>query len=267
VISFLGHPVASGFTSGAAIIIGLSQVKYIVGYEIPRSSQVHETIGGLIDHVDGLSWITLVLGLIWIFYLIANRKLAVRYRKQLGWMLPLGPLVSSMIGILLVFAVKPLREDLEVEYVGDIPSGIFPVSVSDWKLENVPKVLPTALSATLIGFMESIAISKHLAALNGYEIEAGQELFALGVSNIAGSFFLVLPSDRKLLEICSGPPNWSKDSVLWHRHLSCDGSHPLAPHACLSLLAEIRVGCHRDHFRDSSRCLPGGDQTFPREEN
>merc|ERR1719434_460219 len=193
VISFLGHPVASGFTSGAAIIIGLSQVKYIVGYEIPRSSQVHETIGGLIDHVDGLSWITLVLGLVWIFYLIANRKLAVRYKKQLGWMLPLGPLVSSMLGILLLFAVKPLREDSEVDYVGDIPSGIFPVSVSDWKLENVPKVLPTALSATLIGFMESIAISKHLAALNGYEIEAGQELFALGVSNIAGSFFSCFP--------------------------------------------------------------------------
>jgi MFS superfamily sulfate permease-like transporter len=107
-------------------------------------------------------------------------------------MLPLGPLISSVVGILLVFAFKE-TDDFDVDYVGDIPGGIFPVSVSDWKLENVPKVIPTALSATLIGFMESIAISKHLAALNGYEIEAGQELFALGVSNIAGSFFSCFP--------------------------------------------------------------------------
>jgi len=194
VISFMGHPVASGFTSGAAIIIGLSQVRYIVGYEIPRSSRVHETIEGLIDNIDGFSWITFLLGLVWIGYLIGNRKLATRYKKQLGWMLPLGPLISSVVGILLIFIVKPLRnDDLDVQYIGDIPSGIFPVSVSDWKFENVPKVIPTALSATLIGFMESIAISKHLAALNGYEIEAGQELFALGMSNIAGSFFSCFP--------------------------------------------------------------------------
>uniref|UniRef100_A0A7S1AG56 STAS domain-containing protein n=1 Tax=Noctiluca scintillans TaxID=2966 RepID=A0A7S1AG56_NOCSC len=194
IISFMGHPVASGFTSGAAIIIGLSQVKYIVGYDIPRTSRVHETIEGLIDNIDGLSWITLLLGFVWIGYLIGNRKLATRFKKQLGWMLPLGPLISSGVGILLIFLVTPLRDDdLDVQYIGDIPSGIFPVSVSDWKFENIPKVIPTALSATLIGFMESIAISKHLAALNGYEIEAGQELFALGMSNIAGSFFSCFP--------------------------------------------------------------------------
>jgi len=34
-VAFLGHPVVSGFTSGAAIIIGLSQTKYIMGYDIP----------------------------------------------------------------------------------------------------------------------------------------------------------------------------------------------------------------------------------------
>merc|ERR550525_1027397 len=46
-VSFLGHPVTSGFTSGAAIIIGLSQLKYILGYDIRKSQYVHETLGAI----------------------------------------------------------------------------------------------------------------------------------------------------------------------------------------------------------------------------
>jgi len=41
--------------------------------------------------------------------------------------------------------------------------------------------------------MESIAIGKNLAAKHGYEIEAGQEMFALGVSNLIGAMFSCYP--------------------------------------------------------------------------
>merc|ERR1711988_253628 len=44
-VSFLGHPVTSGFTSGAAIIIGLSQVKYWLGFKIAKSQFVYVTVG------------------------------------------------------------------------------------------------------------------------------------------------------------------------------------------------------------------------------
>eukprot|EP00438_Fugacium_kawagutii_P023876 Skav233790 [mRNA] locus=scaffold780:314761:320666:- [translate_table: standard] len=42
----------------------------------------------------------------------------------------------------------------------------------------------SVLGATLIGYMESIAIGKNLAATNGYEIDAGQEMLALGIANV-----------------------------------------------------------------------------------
>ena len=41
--------------------------------------------------------------------------------------------------------------------------------------------------ATLIGYMESIAIGKNLAATNGYEIDATQEMLALGIANVVGA--------------------------------------------------------------------------------
>jgi len=42
------------------------------------------------------------------------------------------------------------------------------------------------IKATLIGYMESIAIGKNLAATNGYDIDAGQEMLALGIANVVG---------------------------------------------------------------------------------
>ena len=48
-------------------------------------------------------------------------------------------------------------------------------------------VMSTALSVSVIGYMESIAIAKSLASKHKYEVSAGQELFALGLSNVFGS--------------------------------------------------------------------------------
>ena len=63
------------------------------------------------------------------------------------------------------------------------------MSLEAWNFGNFGKVLPTAMSCCLIGYMESIAIGKNLAAKHGYSLEAGQELLALGVSNVVGALW------------------------------------------------------------------------------
>ena len=47
IVNFLSHPVISGFTSAAALIIGFSQLKHLLGVNIPRSNYVHEIFHGL----------------------------------------------------------------------------------------------------------------------------------------------------------------------------------------------------------------------------
>lgn len=203
-VSFLGHPVVSGFTSGAAIIIGLSQVKYILGFSVAKSEFVYVTLGNIWSGIsDGkIEPVTLALGLTWILFLFGNRKISQKVKKlsKLG---PLGPLIACAMGILLIWLCVPLREEHHVKYVGDVPSGIFPVTLGTLigtadhpfskVISDIPKVLPTAISATLIGYMESIAIGKTLATSHGYNIDAGQELFALGASNLIGSMFGCYP--------------------------------------------------------------------------
>mmetsp|Transcript_2527 Transcript_2527/g.7108 ORF Transcript_2527/g.7108 Transcript_2527/m.7108 type:complete len:831 (-) Transcript_2527:236-2728(-) len=193
-VSFLGHPVTSGFTSGAAIIIGVSQVKYLVGFEVPKSEFIYKVIWGIATKLDQTKPVTLCLGLMWLAYLLLNKKVAQRYKslKMLG---PIGPLVCCLAGILLAWlALPPDPESAwHVKVVGSVPSGFSPISVLGWRLRYVPTVLPTALSVCLIGYMESIAIGKNLAAQHGYDIDAGQELFALGVANLIGAMFSCYP--------------------------------------------------------------------------
>jgi len=73
-VAFLGHPVVSGFTSGAAVIIGLSQVKYIVGFDIAKSQYVYVTLGNLFGNIKKLKYMPFILGLIWLFTLIFFQK-------------------------------------------------------------------------------------------------------------------------------------------------------------------------------------------------
>lgn len=47
---------AMGVCAGAAIIIGMSQVRYIVGYRVPRQDSFHEQISVLIQGRAGFKW-------------------------------------------------------------------------------------------------------------------------------------------------------------------------------------------------------------------
>ncbi|CAK9083317.1 unnamed protein product [Durusdinium trenchii] len=194
-VTFLGHPVTSGFTSGAAIIIGFSQVKYMLGVHMDKSQYVYKMVAEVALKLKDTNWMTLLLGLGCVIFLTCA-KLASKRWKRLSLVGPLAPLFCCTVGTLLIWLCVPLRETYEVSYVGqekEIPAGLFPVSVGAWNFQNFAKVLPTALSCALIGYMESIAIGKNLAAKHGYELDAGQELFALGLSNLVGSMFSCYP--------------------------------------------------------------------------
>ncbi|MEL6660620.1 MAG: SulP family inorganic anion transporter, partial [Bacteroidota bacterium] len=57
-VNFLSHPVISGFTSAAALIIGLSQLKHLLGVDIARSHHVHEIILQAIEQFGAINWVT-----------------------------------------------------------------------------------------------------------------------------------------------------------------------------------------------------------------
>jgi sulfate transporter 4 len=189
---FLSHAVISGFTTGASIIIGLSQVKYIVGYNVERSDLIYEELKFIFQDIDQFSWKTFVLGTTCIMVLLGMKHVGKTY-KRWAWIRPLGPLTVAVVTIILVVAFN--LQDKGIPIVAYIPKGLpnftpgkwFPLSAGGSKFTT------TILSVVIVGFMESIAIAKALAAKHKYEIDSSQELFGLGMANFAGAMFQSYP--------------------------------------------------------------------------
>lgn len=78
-VNFLSKPVISGFTSAAAILIGLGQLKHILGTSFAQSSKIYELLGNIIGSLDNVDLLTLGLGAASIFLMFLlksiNKKL------------------------------------------------------------------------------------------------------------------------------------------------------------------------------------------------
>ena len=183
ITNFLSHPVLSGFTSAAALIIGLSQLKNLTGIPIPRSNSIFEILATAATQIGQLHVPTLAMGVGGIMLIVIMRRISKR--------LP-GGLLAVIIGTFLSFALG--LADAGVAIVGDVPAGLPVPRVDFLSWSAAMDLLPIALAISLVGYMESIAVAKSFASKHRDTIEPSQELTALGMANIAGAFFLSYPT-------------------------------------------------------------------------
>ncbi|MCX7593978.1 MAG: SulP family inorganic anion transporter, partial [Fischerella sp.] len=80
-----------------------------------------------------------------------------------------------------------LHENANVNIVGAIPRGLPPFTLPTFELTLWQKLLPTALTISFVGFMESIAVAKSLASKRRQKIDANQELIGLGAANLGAA--------------------------------------------------------------------------------
>ncbi|MCS7035839.1 MAG: solute carrier family 26 protein [Saprospiraceae bacterium] len=182
-VNFLSHPVISGFTSAAAIVIALSQLKHLLGIPMPRSEHVHEILVAAAQNIGKTHGLTLSIGL----GAIVLIQLFKKWRPAFP-----GALVVVALSIVAVGGLG--LSEYGVKIVGEVPSGLPALSMPllDWP--SVQKLVPIALAIALVGFMESIAVAKAMQARHrDYALDANQELIALGMANIGGSFFSSFP--------------------------------------------------------------------------
>ena len=110
--NYLSRPVISGFTSAAAIIIGFSQVKHLLGLQIESSNQIQKMILSLIQNFNETNLITVVVGLS-AMSLILVTKNTCKFPSAL---------LVSVFGVILIWST---RWDLHgVDIVGHIPAGL-----------------------------------------------------------------------------------------------------------------------------------------------
>lgn len=193
IINFLSHPVISGFISAAAIIIAISQIKHLLGLDIPRGLPAYETIYQLASKATNYNPSTTIIGLACLVMLWAVKQplcsLLARYnfseqRQQL--LSTSGPFVAVGISTLAVY-VLDLNNQQQVAIIGYIPAGLPTIILPNIEPTLVKALLPNAMIIALIGYLESVSIAKSMASQKRQKIDSNKELIGLGSANIASA--------------------------------------------------------------------------------
>lgn len=176
-VTFLSRPVVSGFNSAAAIVIAASQLGPLLGVRTTPSARLHELAFDLARVLGGMHLPTVVIAIASIALLLLLKRRSSRIPSALA---------VVVLGTLVTWA---LRLDVHgVAIVGAVPSGLPRPSLPEVDLDAVRALLPTAATLALVSFMESITVGKAFARRNKYEIDANQELCAVGLANLGNAF-------------------------------------------------------------------------------
>jgi SulP family sulfate permease len=177
VADFLSKPVLVCYMTGAALILVASQLSGLLGVRLTNNDffpRVFEVAGKL----DRIHLPTFLFGLGLLALLFTLRQLAPK--------IP-GPLVACVLATAVSAALR--LEGRGVAVVGSFPGGLpgFAVPEVDW--HDIHSLLPAAIGIAFLAYTEGILLARAFAAKNGYEIEANQELTALGAANLCNGFF------------------------------------------------------------------------------
>ena len=181
--NYLSRPVISGFTSAAAIIIGLNQVEHLLGFQIESSNQIQKMLLSVAQNFNETHLITVVVGVSAMSLILVTKKYFSKFPSSL---------LVSVFGVLLIWST---RWDLHgVEIVGHIPAGLPNFDLLTVSPELMRDMLPFALTLAVIGYVEIISITKELEEQEEkYFLKPNKELMALGTANLVGSFFQSYP--------------------------------------------------------------------------
>lgn len=192
-VNFLSHPVISGFSSAAAVVIGFSQLKHLLGFDIPRSHLITEIIAHATTDISQTNLATFALAVVSLAILLVFKSRVASFLKGLG--VPhavaqasakAGPLVAVLVSTVAVWALR-LDEGAGVKIVAEIPAGLPPLTLPSFDPALIEQLLAPAALIAFVGFLESVSVAKSLASKRRQKIDANQELIALGAANIGAS--------------------------------------------------------------------------------
>jgi SulP family sulfate permease len=180
-IRYMPHPVTVGFTCAIAVTILASQLKDLCGLTLtgPEPGHFFPKLVVLGQALPTLNVAALAIG-------IGSAALIFAVR----WWKPSWP---GMLIAVTLSSIVALTFGLPVETIGSrfgaMPDHLLPPQLPPISLELVWRVLPAAITFTLLGGVESLLSAKVADGMTGRRHRSNMELLAQGLANIASPLF------------------------------------------------------------------------------
>ncbi|XP_043719583.1 sulfate transporter 1.3-like [Telopea speciosissima] len=187
-IDFLSHATIIGYMGGAAITIGLQQLKGFLGIVnfTPNGDIVSVMTSVFVAAPHGWSWQNILIGASFLIFLLITKYIGKKYKK-LFWVSAIAPFTSLVLATFFVYITHAQQNG--VQTVSNIQKGINPLSANQLYFTGTYLVsgIRIGVVAGMIALTESIAIGRTFASVNDYQLDGNKEMMSLGVMNLIGS--------------------------------------------------------------------------------
>lgn len=197
--NFLSHPVLSGFTSAAALLIIASQLPALTGVRWQPEAGWSALPAAVMRALGEMQGPTLALGIVSGVILALSGRPLERLLISAGTSRRRAVLAGRAVPLLVLAAgtgaVAALSLDSAhgVAVVGAVPAGLPGLSLAWPGLDAALALLPAAALIALVGYVESVGIARTLANRRRETIDPNQELIGLGAANLGAALSGAMP--------------------------------------------------------------------------
>ncbi|MBX3154360.1 MAG: C4-dicarboxylic acid transporter DauA [Deltaproteobacteria bacterium] len=275
-MQFVPHPVTTGFTMGIAVVIGVFQLKDVLGLSLPRTEGTFEYLSAVWDargQVNGWDVAVAVLVVALLLWLP-------RVQKRVP--APLVALAVASVAVVVCTHLIPgfhattigskFSYTLGGETHGGIPP-LPPLPIVPWDgsldFRMVRELLPSAFAIAMLGAIESLMAAVVADGMSGTEHDPNSELIALGIANIVCPFFGGIAATGALARTATNIRAGARSPFSATLHavfiLTCTiALAPLVSYLPMAGLAGLLLVVARNmsearHFVRLSRVAPGAD--------
>jgi SulP family sulfate permease len=185
--------VISGFTTGAAVLLVLDQLKHLLGLRAGGTAgdRFLKRFWLTVQQAEGVHLWTAAIAAGTVVVVLGIRALGARLRIRLP---------DYLLAVLLMAVVTRVGglNGLGVAVVGPIPARLpsFEVPALTW--DGARPLALSALTIALLGLLEAMAMARAIAARTGQQLDLTQQCLSEGMANVAGSFFHCFPGSGSL---------------------------------------------------------------------
>jgi high affinity sulfate transporter 1 len=186
IADFVSQPVLVGFISGIAIDVIVTQFPKVLG--VPGGSgSTFEKAWTIVRRLPDTEWRPVAIGLVGLAAMI----LLQRFASAL-------PAALIVVGASIAVSRALGLSGKGVAVVMNLPSSLPSLALPHVGLKNIGLVVGGGLALGLVSYAESIGAARALARRRGYEVDADQELIALGGGNSLAGFVQGFPTDASV---------------------------------------------------------------------
>ena len=202
-VRYVPVSIVIGFTNGIALLIGLSQVKDLLGLKVDKlPADFFNQMGQIGQHLDTVNPTSVVLGLGCLALVVVWPKSYALDPHRTGRIAALQRALAKLPGTLVALIVATacsVALGWPVETIGSkfggIPSSLPAPAWPDFNWTTVKQLVAPTLTIAMLGAIESLLCARVADNLTDFpRHDPNQELMAQGVANVAAALFGGLPA-------------------------------------------------------------------------